>query len=629
MRKQERIKKRLLSGLLCCAFLSGCTATENVAGAAKEPEEETIALSTGITADEEGTAGIEEMAQEFGAVPYFDEDTNSLLQYADGYLYGYLEGCIFRVDAQTGETTVLAAMRNTASNHFCIDNGYLYFFYIPQVSFVDGIRGDLYRLDLNSADSEPPVLLAEDVWVSEDNAAVYDSTTVNMSVYQDIIYIMLKDEAGCLRLFSDGSAEEIALKDTLYGLLPEGYSAPWRYDLPSIPYCAAHYGYFFAENEENDLVCVDVESGRWESVGSKNAYSNAFLTHESIYLVDSARKQWLRYGLENMSEPLSSSWREYNYSERIVGFKEEGVYLQNGKYDPETGYTVRLVFADWEGNETLLLSFVKQVASPSPYGIECYYIKNGWLYYRDLEEDGYWLARIALTGGESEKLYCYDSGSRLDEMIRKTEVVEKNTENTGEPRISTSITKLWIKEEQAGDAAINAALRKIYTEAEAEMEEDNREIMEEYFSGEEAWPEEWLAASYEDYEAYLDYADEDYICICMMGDGFIGGGAHGSYWYDYYVFDRHTGKRLSLQDFVNNSPEEITEIVKAYIVAGYEWTSGSQAENALEPDRFFLTVEGLGIHYDVYEVGSYADGPFEVIIPFKVWDMKEGMQPGA
>lgn len=630
MQLPKKMMKLLALELLCAISLSGCAGTDHPADADEETGEETIEMPLETATEEEWESRLEGKAERFGAVPYFDEDRDGMLQYADGYLYGYLEGRIFRIDTQTGEETVLAAMRNTASNHFCIDNGYLYFFYIPRVSFVDGIRGDLYRLDLNSTDSEPPVLLAEDVRVSEDNAAVYDSTTVSMSVYQDILYIMLKDEAVCLRLFPEGSVEEIALQDTLYGLLPAGYSAPWRYNLPSIPYCAAHYGYFFAQNEDNCLVCVDVESGKWESIGGKNAYSNAFLTHEGIYLADSARNQWFRCDLENMTEPISSFWREYNYSERIVGFKEDGVYLLSGQFDSEKGYTVRLVLADREGRENLLVSYEKQLASPPPYGIEYYYVKDGWLYYRDLWEDGYWIARIALTGGESEKLYCYDSGSRWQESIAEIETVEKNTENTGERRLSTSITKLWIKEEQAGDAAINAALKKIYADAEAELEEDNRWIMEKYFSEEEAegeWREEW-GWLYENYEAYLDYADEDYLCICMMCDGYWGG-AHGSYWYDYYVFDRHTGKRLALQDFVNNSPEEITEIVKAYIVAGYEWTSGNQAEDALEPDRFFLTEEGLGIHYDVYEVGSYADGPFEVIIPFKVWDMKEGMQPGA
>ena len=626
MYSPKKTIKILFMGLLCTVFLGACAGKDNPEEADEGTGEGTMETSIEATLQEEWESQLKEKAERFGAVPYFDEDTNSLLQYADGYLYSYLEGRIFRMDAQTGEITVLTAMRNTASNHFCIDNGYLYFFYIPQVSFIDGIRGDLYRLDLSSTDIEPPVLLAEDVRVSEKNADVYDHTTVNMSVYEDILYVMMDEDAACFKLLADGSVEEVAPKDTLYGLLPEGYSAPWRYDLPSIPYCAAHYGYFFAQNEENFLVRVSAESGRWESIGGRNAYSYAFLTYEGIYLMDRERQQWIRYGLKDVNESAFSPWRDYDYYDMMVGWEEEGVYLLNWDYDPGA-YTVQLTLVDWEGGETQLAFFEKQLPFPPPHEVGYYYVRDEWLYYKEQYEDGYWLVRIVLTGGETEKLYCYED-FQWQESIATTEVVEKNTENTGTPRISTSITKLWIKEEQAGDAAINTALKKIYTDAEAELEEDNRWIMEEYYSEEETdweWVEDMV---YERYQAYIDYVDEDYLGICMMGDSYLGG-AHGYYWYDYYVFDRHTGKRLSLQDFVSNSPEEITEIVKAYIVAGYEWTNGSQAEDALEPDRFFLTAEGLGIHYDVYEVGSYADGPFEVIIPFKVWEMKEGMQPGA
>lgn len=625
----KSVRKSILSALLCCVFLGGCAGTYNPMETAvetrEEAGEETIESSPETVADEKWEVTLEKKEESYGAVSYFDEDANGLLQHTDGYLYGYLEGRIFRVDAQTGETTVLVAMKNTMSNHFCIDNGYLYYFYIPQISFLDGVRGDLYRLDLNSADSEAPVLLAENVRITEENRTGYEKI-VKMSVYEDVLYIMLDERAVCFKLLVNGTVEEVAMEDTLYGLLPEGYSAIGRYgyNLPSIPDCAAHYGYFFAQNEKNILIRVDVGSGKWESLGGKTAYREAFLTHEGIYLADRENSQWIRYGLDDMTGVASSPWFSYDYMQDMIDWDENGVYfieMDNG----ETAVT-RLLFVDWEGNEELLISFEKQIPYPSPYGMEGFYLRDGWLYYRDQYEDGRWLLRISLAGGESEKLYCYDLGSRLDAVIRETEIVEKNTENTGERRMSTSITKLWIKEEQTGDAAINAALKKIYAEAEAELEEENREIMDHYlydYEADEALIEEMLAMSYEYYTAYIDYADEDYLGICMMGEGYWGG-AHGGYWYDYYVFDRHTGKRLTLQDFVNNSPEEIVEIVRAYIVAGYEWTDGSPAEDALEVDRFFLTTEGLGIHYDVYEIGSYVDGPFEFIIPFEVFDMKEG-----
>ena len=245
-----------------------------------------------------------------------------------------------------------------------------------------------------------------------------------------------------------------------------------------------------------------------------------------------------------------------------------------------------------------------------PYGIEKYYIRDGRLYYRDEWEGEFWLMRISCKGGEPEKLCCYyvQPGKGLTE----SETVEKNYENTGEFRISTSITKLWLKEGEEGAAKINAALREIYKEAEAEMEAINQEILDEYLFEDGALREEldewlsypldeWQTLITENYVAFIEYADENYLCLCMAGDNYAGG-IHGYNWSDYYVFDRHTGKRLSLEDFVNNSPEEIKEIVKKHILAVVPYSDGEQSEDALEQDRFFLTAEGLGIHYDVYEV---------------------------
>lgn len=163
------------------------------------------------------------------------------------------------------------------------------------------------------------------------------------------------------------------------------------------------------------------------------------------------------------------------------------------------------------------------------------------------------------------------------------------------------------------------------------MEADNLEILDSCLSETELSEEElneWLDITGESYKAYIEYVDEDYLCVSMKGDRYIAWAFHNYTWSDYYVFDRHTGRRLSLEDFVNNSPEEIKEMVKVYIVADVPYSDGEQSEDALEQDRFFVATEGLGIHYDVYEIGSYGTGYQNLIIPFEMFDMKEGMQPG-
>ena len=139
---------------------------------------------------------------------------------------------------------------------------------------------------------------------------------------------------------------------------------------------------------------------------------------------------------------------------------------------------------------------------------------------------------------------------------------------------------------------INAALREIYEEAETEMEAYNQEILGEYLFENGVLQEdldEWLAISTENYVASIEYVDENYLCLSMNSDNFVTGGVHGSYWSDYYVYDRHTGQRLFLKDFVNDSTEEIKEIVKAHMLAVAPYSKGEQSEDALEQNRFFLT----------------------------------------
>lgn len=139
-RIHKSMRKRVLTGLFCLVFLSGC-ASGAESGVSEEQTEEMLPLS-------------EEEPQEekmFGAVSYFDEDTDGLLQYADGYLYGYLGGHVFRVDAETGEASVLFETAGTRSIHFCIDNDKLYFLMIPQITFINGTKANLYRMNCDGS----------------------------------------------------------------------------------------------------------------------------------------------------------------------------------------------------------------------------------------------------------------------------------------------------------------------------------------------------------------------------------------------------------------------------------------------------------------------------------------------
>lgn len=288
-----------------------------------------------------------------------------------------------------------------------------------------------------------------------------------------------------------------------------------------------------------------------------------------------------------------------------------------------------------------LIHFVREKDSDSDLYYDYYYLEGNKESRINLQSDEEYESLVSSYEGEEPEWFACDSFADIpqNQLIAETEIVEKNAKNTNELRISTGITRLWLNEDEEGAAEINASLREIYEAAEAEMEAYNQEILDEYlfedgvlYADLDEWLlyplDEWLAISEENYVASIEYADENYLCLSMNGDYFVAGGAHGDYWSDYYVFNRHTGQQLSLEDFVNDSAEEIKEIVKNRILAVAPYSKGEQSEYALEQNRFFLTAEGLGIHYDVYEIGDYASGSFDLIIPFKLFDMKEDMWPG-
>lgn len=317
---------------------------------------------------------------------------------------------------------------------------------------------------------------------------------------------------------------------------------------------------------------------------------------------------------------------------------DNGIVHWGQNYDGDE--TVYYTFND-KGKEHELIHFVREENSDSDLYYDYYYLEGNEESRIDLQSNEEYESLISSYEGEEPEWFDCDSFADItqNQLIAATEIVEKNAKNTNELRISTSITKLWLHEDEEGAAEINAALREIYEAAEAEMEAFNQEILDYYLFEDGVLQEdldewllypldEWLAISMENYVASIEYADENYLCLSMNGDNFVAGGAHGDYWSDYYVFNRHTGQRLSLEDFVNDSMEEIKEIVKAHILAVAPYSKGEQSEDAPEQDRFFLTAEGLGIHYDVYEISDYASGSFDIIIPFKLFDMKEDMWPG-
>ena len=624
-----KMRKNLaLLGLGLLIALSGC-------GTGGENTDQTRDMQDTEEAKNQSTIEPEEENIPSGSFPYFREDTDgSLLRYADGRFYGYLGGKLIRIEESTMGVSVLYEAKSTQSGNFCLYGDDIYFMDIPEGAFRDGIRGKLCRI---GQDGSNFTVLMEDVRLGEypEYGADYRNKE-RIAVYEDILYVMWEENAVCFRLLADGNVEEVALSETLYKFLPSGYTAPYEYStLPSIPYCAAHYGFFFAQNEDGLLMRIDAADGSREVLpGTDTGYKNKLiLSHEALYQEN--KDGWMCYGFDNAEEPrpVILDWKGSGLVS-VVSRKEDGFYL----VDPGTylGEDIRLYFVDWEGNSTQVLSFDKNEKYVRSGGdaLERYYLYEGWLYYGDHIDDCYMLMRQATKGGEAQAIFCYEenvSARYVEEVYQ-----EWTAESTGEDRLATEFTGIRFKDEIEDAGQLNTYLAEINEEVLENLEQENQWFIEEWLNDDEwTMTEEEYAETIEESELtaemLLDYIDDNYVVVAVMYYTYYWHAAHGYYWIDYYVLDRHTGKRLTWQDFVENTEEEMNALLGEYILALQSYRNYPvdeyEASYALEKGRLFLTPEGLGFHYDVYELTSYAEGDLDVIIPFEDLKIKEGMMP--
>ena len=124
-----------------------------------------------------------------------------------------------------------------------------------------------------------------------------------------------------------------------------------------------------------------------------------------------------------------------------------------------------------------------------------------------------------------------------------------------------------------------------------------------------------------DLKSSIHYLDQNYIGFSFYWTESWATAAHPIYGFQYMVFDRNTGHQVSLEEFTGLSEEELCRIIVPYVEASSEWPEESRLgrESILEDWRFFLSNEGIGIHYDIYEITSYAGGDMNIVVPYEAF----------
>jgi len=143
--------------------------------------------------------------------------------------------------------------------------------------------------------------------------------------------------------------------------------------------------------------------------------------------------------------------------------------------------------------------------------------------------------------------------------------------------------------------------------------------------------------------AYVESVDDSQR-VLMNENGFLtieyltwtySGGAHGNYTQSYRCFDLKTGKEVYLEDLVRANFEKrwaalgATELrVQQGLKPDAPLTEAGLFEDQLElNETWFLTPGGIGFSYDPYEIGPYARGSIQFVLPWK--DILADLEPGT
>jgi hypothetical protein len=102
------------------------------------------------------------------------------------------------------------------------------------------------------------------------------------------------------------------------------------------------------------------------------------------------------------------------------------------------------------------------------------------------------------------------------------------------------------------------------------------------------------------------------------------GGAHGSYDKQYFVFDREVAAPVRLSDVIREESRPALKVLANRKLRADKklgpndslQQAGFFVDEAELTDNYFLSPQGLGFHWDPYEVAPYSDGFVEAIIPY-------------
>ena len=566
----------------------------------------------------------------------------------NGMLYLKYRTEIRSLSKETGEMKTLCQFDTGDENStFWVYGGGLYFDRIQAES--GSTQGTefygLYRLDLESGVEEHLADLTDQpsVLYASKNRLYVKGYNMN------VIYTL--DENG-------KTAGELSPSDTIYGEIPAGCSELFN---GILPYYTEQFGYMPVQNE-TCLVIADVDGSHPREISDITNTSSVLFAKDAFFALlrdGNGNTQCYRY---EVSDPEKRTLL-YETAENIslVQYQDGYLYLmENQASQTSTGeFLFKRIAADAEADaaanaaeaQNALFTVEEEPGMTNDFSMYGnFYVTGNQAYCQQFKDYGVYLGEKTLDDAASGEVTLLEP-VLFQSPIRELGHVEAQSETLKSADGSRELGSVYAERlvfDGEGDAveAMNQTMQELQASVLSAARTDSMNLDTEMSidtaetdgSEEEVLPQEADAAQpiYSmaltiDGDDAITYLDDHYVCVRADGYEYTGG-AHGTPFRQYFVFDRETGARLSLSDVVENPVEELQAKVGAafrelaektnFAFESPEDLEHTVADGISYESPFYLSETGVVFYYAPYEIASYAEGFPEVTIPYSELEMR-------
>ena len=594
-----------------------------------------IAASAALSACKKSPAA--ETAAQTQAAEKTEDAVSTALGSADrmleenGMLYLKYRTEIRSLSKETGEMKTLCQFDKADENStFWVYGGGLYFDRMQAES--GSTQGTelygLYRLDLESGEEEHLADLTDQpsVLYASKNRLYVKGYNMN------VIYTL--DENG-------KTAGELSPSDTIYGEIPAGCSELFN---GILPYYTEQFGYMPVQNE-TCLVIADADGSHPREISDITNTSSVLFAKDAFFALlrdGNGNTQCYRY---EVSDPEKRTLL-YETAENIslVQYQDGYLYLmENQASQISTGkHSFKRIAADVEADaaanaaeaQNALFTVEEEPGMTNDFSLYGnFYVTGNQAYCQQFKDYGVYLGEKTLdaaAGGEVTLL----EPVLFQSPIRELGHVEAQSETLKSADGSRELGSVYAERlvfdgENDAVEAMNQTMQELQASVLSAARTDAMNLDTE-MSGDPAQPVYSMALTIDGDNA-ITYLDDHYVCVRADGYEYTGG-AHGTPFRQYFVFDRETGARLSLSDVVENPVEELQAKVGAafrelaektnFAFESPEDLEHTVADGISYESPFYLSETGVVFYYAPYEIASYAEGFPEVTSPYNELEMK-------